>query len=263
MLKRLLASCLDRSKTIGGHASEYGDHLSVTVIDALQPLANLLHRGWQNPFPERSTVAQGTGFASEDKDVMPGIIDGIAAAKAALMFRDRHPILLDDDPVRIGMKLDGATNGSRQDRVFAVVEADGAGLRHRGRNAVEAIEWANVAHEAAAFGFEHLPNCLRRLFGLAMSLGIGNAFIEQPDIQFLQAFDSETRRKKLLAHKADLVLDLSLLPAGCWRAGYGVDEIMAAHLQETAIVEPFLADKDSLHRRLHVMGWTPPSEPSE
>ena len=84
-------------------------------------------------------------------------------------------------------------------------------------------------------GFEHLPNRLRRLFGMAMSLDIGNAFIEQPDIQFLQAFDPETRREEPLAHKADLVLDLSFLPTGCWRAGYGVDEIMAAHLQETAI----------------------------
>lgn len=94
-------------------------------------------------------------------------------------------------------------------------------------------------------------------------LGIGNAFVEQPDIEFLQAFDPETRPEEPLSHKADLVLDLSFLPAGCWRAGYGVDEIMAAHLQETAIVEPFLADKDGLDRRLHVMGWTPPSEPSE
>lgn len=81
------------------------------------------------------------------------------------------------------MNLDGAADGSRQDRVFVVIEAYGAGLRHRGWNAVEPIEWADVAHEAAAFSFEHLPDGLSRLFGTAMSLGIGNAFIEQPDIQ--------------------------------------------------------------------------------
>lgn len=56
-----------------------------------------------------------------------------------------------------------------------------------------------------------------------------------------------------LAHEADLVLDLPILPAGCWRAGYGMDEIMAAHLQEAAIVEPFPADKHGLDRRLHVV----------
>ncbi len=84
-------------------------------------------------------------------------------------------------------------------------------------------------------------------------LGIGNAFVEQPDIEFLQAFDPETRPEEPLSHKADLVLDLSFLPAGCWRAGYRMDEIIAAHLQETAIVEPFLAAKDGLDRRHHAL----------
>jgi hypothetical protein len=32
-----------------------------------------------------------------------------------------------------------------------------------------------------------------------------------------------------------------------------VDEVVAAHLQEAAIVEPLLADEDRLHRRLHVV----------
>ena len=128
---------------------------------------------------------------------------------------------------------------------------------------MEAIEWADVAHEAATLGLEHLPDRLRGLFRVAMGFGIGNAFVEQPDIQFLQAFDPEAWREEPLAHKADLVLDLPFLPAGCRGAGYGLDEIMAAHLQEAAIVEPLLADKDGLDRRLHVMGWTPPSEPSE
>jgi hypothetical protein len=33
---------------------------------------------------------------------------------------------------------------------------------------------------------------------------------------------------------------------------------MAAHLQEAPVIGPLLADEDGLHRRLHVMGWTPP-----
>ncbi len=115
VIERFLASSFNGCETIGGNASEYGDHLSITVIDALQSLADLLHGGWQNPFAEGSAIAQGTGFASKDRDIVPGIIDGIATAEAALVFRDRHSILFDDDPISIGMNLDWAADGSRQD----------------------------------------------------------------------------------------------------------------------------------------------------
>ncbi|OJH51358.1 hypothetical protein ATN81_02310 [Agrobacterium pusense] len=90
VIERFLAGSLNGGETIGGNASEYGDHLPITVIDALQSLADLLHCGWQNPFAEGSAVAQGTGFASKDRDIVPGIIDGIATAKAAPMFSDRR-----------------------------------------------------------------------------------------------------------------------------------------------------------------------------
>lgn len=61
---------------------------------------------------------------------------------------------------------------------------------------MEPVKWADVAHKAATLGLEHPPDCLCRLFGMVMGLGIGNAFIEQPGIQFLQAFDPKTRLKK-------------------------------------------------------------------
>jgi hypothetical protein len=93
VIKRFLASSLNCRETISGNTSEYGDHLPITVIDALQPFAHLLHRGWQNPFPERSALAQGTGFASEDGDTVPGIVDGVATAEAAPVLSDRHPVL--------------------------------------------------------------------------------------------------------------------------------------------------------------------------
>lgn len=145
---------------------------------------------------------------------MPGIVGALSATGATLVLADIDPILLDDDPISIGMHLDWTVNGSRQDRVFVpqgidsldqflifvTVETDRAGLRHPRRNTVEAIEWADVAHEAAAFGFEHLADGLSRLFGMAMSLGIGNAFVEQPGIQFLQTLDSEAWHKEALAH---------------------------------------------------------------
>jgi hypothetical protein len=61
--------------------------------------------------------------------------------------------------------------------------------------------------------FENLPDGLVGDLGMAMRLGVGDAFIEQPGIQFLQASASQARREEALAHQADLVLDLAFLPA--------------------------------------------------
>ena len=47
-----------------------------------------------------------------------------------------------------------------------------------------------------------------------------------------------------------MVLDLALLPARRRRTGDRVDQMMRAHLQEAAIVLPFLADEDRFDRRL-------------
>ena len=86
-----------------------------------------------------------------------------------------------------------------------------------------------------------------------MRLGVCDALIEQPGIQLVVALEPHPGREETLAHEPDLVLDLALLPAGCRRTSNRIDEIMAAHLQEAAIVEPVLADKDRFHRRLHVV----------
>ncbi len=51
----------------------------------------------------------------------------------------------------------------------------------------------------------------------------------------------------------------SLTPANFNR----IDEMMAAHLQEAAIVEAIFADEDRLHRRLHVVVDAAPAGPFE
>ncbi len=78
MIERFLAGSLDGRKTVVGNTAEDGDHLPITVKNALQPPAHFLHRGRENPFPERRTVAQSTGFASQNGDIMPGIVDRLA-----------------------------------------------------------------------------------------------------------------------------------------------------------------------------------------
>ena len=91
------------------------------------------------------------------------------------------------------------------------------------------------------------------LFGMGMRLGPGDAFVHQPGVQLVIALDAQARREEALAHEADLVLDLALLPARRRRAGDRLDKMVRAHLEEAAIVLPVLADEDRLHRRFHVV----------
>ena len=86
-----------------------------------------------------------------------------------------------------------------------------------------------------------------------MRLGVGDAPIEQPGVQLVVALDPQPRREEALAHQADLVLDLPLLPARGRRAGDRLDQVVAAHLQKAAVVGALLADEDRLHRGLHVV----------
>src|SRR3974390_3074166 len=138
-------------------------------------------------------------------------------------------------------------------RVFVIVEAYQAGLRDRRRHRVEPIEPAGIGNELWPFRLEHIPDRLLGQFWMAVRLGVGDAFIKQPGIQLVVGLEPQPRREEAFTDQPDLVLDLPLLPAGCRRAGDRIDEVMAAHLLESAIVETILADKDRLHRGLHVV----------
>src|SRR5580698_10976060 len=88
---------------------------------------------------------------------------------------------------------------------------------------------------------------------MVMRLGVGDALVEQPGVQFVKVLEAQPRREEALANQSNLVLDLPLLPARCRRAGDRIDQVMTAHLQEAAIVEAVPADEDGLYRRLHVV----------
>src|ERR1700688_5025345 len=95
----------------------------------------------------------------------------------------------------------------------------------------------------------HLPDRPVGLFGMGMRLGPSDAFVHEPVVQLVIALDAQARREEALAHEADLVLDLALLPARCRRAGDRLDKMVRAHLEAAAIVLPVLADEDRLDRR--------------
>jgi hypothetical protein len=88
---------------------------------------------------------------------------------------------------------------------------------------------------------------------MRVRLGPGDAAVRKPGVELGVVFEPQPRREEPPADHAHLVLDLPLLPARCRRAGDGLDEVVAAHLLEAAIVGAVLADEDRLHRRLHVV----------
>ena len=94
------------------------------------------------------------------------------------MFGDDAPILADDDAIGVGMDLDRPADGAGVHRVFVVVEAHQAGLRHRGRQRVESVEATAIGDELRPLLLEHLPHGLLGAFRMGMRLGVGDAFIE-------------------------------------------------------------------------------------
>ena len=98
------------------------------------------------------------------------------------MLGDDPSILTDHDAVGIGLDLDRAPDGAGCDRVLVVVEAHQTGLRDRRGHRMEAIEPAGIGDELGSFGFEHLPDRLLGQLWMAMCLGVGDTFIEQPGV---------------------------------------------------------------------------------
>jgi hypothetical protein len=169
------------------------------------------------------------------------------------MLANEPAILAQLDPIGIGADLDRSPHGAGRDGVAVVVEADQAGLGHRRRDGMEAVEPPGIGNEARALRLERLPHGPVRELGMTVGLGVGDRLVEQPGVQLLIALRPDARREEALAHQPDLVLDLSLLPARGRRAGHRVDQVVAAHLQEAPIVGALAADEDRLHRGLHVV----------
>lgn len=111
------------------------------------------------------------------------------------------------------MDLDRAADRRRHHRVFVVVEAHQAGLGDGDRQRMEPVEGTAIRHQRTALFLEHLADRPPGLLDMAMRLGPGDATVEQPGIQFVIGPEAQPRREEAFAHQADLVLDLTLLPA--------------------------------------------------
>ena len=158
--QRLGAGGVDGVQAIGEHGAQDVDHLSVAAGLALQLALHPADRNRQVPRLERSSVAQGTGFAGQDGDVVQGVIDGFAAPEGTRVAADDSAVLPAFEPIGIGLDLDRTPHGAGIDGVSVVVEPHEAGLGDGSRNRVESIERANVGHQARSLFFEYLPDRL-------------------------------------------------------------------------------------------------------
>src|SRR6266480_8161815 len=141
------------------------------------------------------------------------------------MLGDNTTVLADYDAIRIGMNLDRTPDRTGRHRVLVVVEAHQAGLRNGCRHRVESIEPTGIGNEPRPLRLEYLPDRLLGQLRMVMHLGVGDAFIEQPGVQFVKILEPQARREEALTHEPDLVLDLPLLPARRRRAGDRIDEV--------------------------------------
>ena len=104
---------------------------------------------------------------------IPGFRDDVAGwltEGQAAMLADDCAILADHDVIGISLDLDGPADGTRGHRVLVVVEANQAGLRHRGLRRVEPVEWPGNLHELRPLRLESLPDRAVGQFGMVVRL---------------------------------------------------------------------------------------------
>ena len=81
---------------------------------------------------------------------------------------------------------------------------------------------------------------------MPVRLGVGDALVQAATRSSSSRVLNRSRGvEEAFTDKPNLVLDLALLPARRWRAGYRIDQVVAAHLHEAAIVETPFAERRS------------------
>jgi hypothetical protein len=170
--ERLGASGIDRRQAVVERRREDFHHLPVAVVGAGELFPDLLDRRWQQPILERGAVAQRARLFRQHRNVMPGIVGRLAAAKAARVLPDNHAVLAEDDPVGVSLEFDRTADGAGANRVFVVVvvEAHQAGFGHGGLGGVESIEAAWRLDKLGPLVLENLEEVLSAISGCLCAL---------------------------------------------------------------------------------------------
>lgn len=127
---------------------------------------------------------------------MPGIIDRLAAAEVARMLGDAAPVLADDDTVGVGVDLDRSANCTGDYGVFVAVEPQETSLRDRGWRRMEPIKAAAIGNELRPLLLENLPDRSIGSLGMGMRLGVSDAPVGEPSVQFVVGLKAQSRREE-------------------------------------------------------------------
>ena len=207
------AGGFDGVEAISEHGAEDLDHLPVAARLSFQLAPHTAQGRWQIPLLERRPVAQCAGLAGQNRDVMERVADRLATTEGPIMAGHDLTVLPAFQPVGIGADLDGPPDRTGVDRVAVLVEAHEAGLGDGGRHCMEAVERADIGHQARTLLLEHLPDRPVRNVGMFVRLGVGDASVLEPGVQFGIGSELRARHEEPPPEHAHLVLDLALLPA--------------------------------------------------
>src|SRR5215207_3433038 len=193
---------------------------------------------------------------------MPGIVDDLVAPEVAWMIGDHLIVQQHGDAFGMGAHQHHPAGRPRIDAIAIMIGHNQASRAGPDRLLDKPVEGPSQLHQARAFFLEHVPD--RSFLELRMlgALGVGDALIFQPCIQFGEALYPRLGPEHLIAQIADLVLDLTLLPSRGGGAGHRFDQMVRAHLQKAEIIPACLADEDRFDHRLHVVVDAAPADPA-
>jgi len=78
---------------------------------------------------------------------------------------------------------------------------------------MEAVERADIGHQARTLLLEHVPDRPVRNVGMSVRLGVSDASVLEPGVQFGTGSELRPRHEEPPPEHAHLVLDLTFLPA--------------------------------------------------
>src|SRR3974390_363496 len=127
-------------KPVDGDGTQDADKLAVAVGFGAEQLPHLGKGLRQVPVPEGGAVAQGAGFALQDFQVVPGVIDDLVPAELAPMSANNVTVMDDDDSVGVGPDHGRFADRCGVDAVAVVVIGHQGGGRDTGRQFLVAVK---------------------------------------------------------------------------------------------------------------------------
>ena len=88
---------------------------------------------------------------------------------------------------------------------------------------------------------------------MRLRLGVGDALVGEPAVEIVQRLERHARREEPFTHHADLVFDLSFLPAGRRTARRRLHQMMAHQLLEAPVELAVLPGEHRFHGGFHIV----------